>query len=99
MSRASTTGTIVVTFHQPILATKISAQSVVLTIKGQTATINRAATISGNTLTVDPSQVRNVGTTYRLGLNGTAAGSTNVLRNAEGLHPANTSLRFDHGRL
>ncbi len=35
-----------------------------------------------------------VGTTYRLSLNGTVAGSTNGLRNADGVRLANTSLVF-----
>jgi len=81
-----------VTFNEPV--TGIAANTVVLTVDGQTATLGRAPTISGNTLTVDPNQVLTAGTTYRLSLNGTVTGSTNGLRNADGVRLANTSLVF-----
>jgi Ca2+-binding RTX toxin-like protein/methionine-rich copper-binding protein CopC len=91
------TGNIVVTFDQAILATSITGQTVVLTINGQTATINRTATLSadGKTLTVDPTPTLALNTTYRLALNGTVAGAPNQgLRNAAGLRVVNTAVSF-----
>ena len=93
---ASTTGNIVVTFDQPILASSIVASTVVLTINGQTATIGRTATLSpdGKTLTVDPTPTLALGTNYKLALNGTVTGSTAGLRNAAGQRLTNTAITF-----
>jgi methionine-rich copper-binding protein CopC len=86
----------VVTFDQPILATSITNQTVVLTINGQTATIGRTATLSadGLTLTVDPTPTLALNTTYRLALNGTTATGAAGLRNAAGQRLVNTAVTF-----
>jgi Ca2+-binding RTX toxin-like protein len=81
-----------VTFNEPV--TGVVSSTVVLTVDGQTTTLGRAASMSGNTLTVDPNQLLAAGTTYRLSLNGTVSGSTAGLRNADGVRLANTSITF-----
>ncbi len=88
------------TFNKPIVPatatpSSITAQTVVLTINGQTATIGRSATLSadGKTLTVDPNQALAFNTTYKLALNGTV-GATAALRTAAGERLVNTAITF-----